>query len=216
MPSAQLSWIVDRDQQRLDRIALGYPRARTSQHFDDLIASSVEAVIIATPIRTHYPLAKAALLCGKHVMVEKPLAASTAECAELVEIAESRGLTLMVGHTFQYNAAIRYLRDIVLSGELGEVYYINSARLNLGLFHSDVNVIWDLAPHDLSILLYVLQKDPVSISARGAACIQPRVHDVAFLEVRFADNILANVHLSWLDPCKVRSVTIVGSKKMVV
>ena len=213
---AVLSWIVDRDDDRLARIGQQYPTARVSQRFEDLLSSSVEAIVLATPIRTHHALAKQALLRGKHVMVEKPLAASSSECAELTAIAESNGLTLMVGHTFEYNAAIRALRDIVASGELGEIFYIDSARLNLGLFHRDVNVIWDLAPHDLSIFCYVLQRDPISVSAHGAAHIQAGVHDVAFVDVTFPGNVIGNIHVSWLNPRKVRSVTIVGSKKMVI
>jgi predicted dehydrogenase len=213
---AVLSWVVDRDGDRLARIGQQYPAVRTSQRFEELLRSSVEAIVIATPIRTHHALAKEALLSGKHVMVEKPLAASSSECAELIDIAEARSLTLMVGHTFEYNAAIRALREIVASGELGEIFYINSARLNLGLFHRDVNVIWDLAPHDLSIFLHVLRLDPLSVSARGAAYIQAGVQDVAFIDLRFPGSIIGNVHVSWLNPCKVRSVTVVGSKKMVV
>jgi predicted dehydrogenase len=216
IPGISLRWVIDRDEHRLQRIGQQYPAVRTSTEFEDLLRSNVDAVVIATPIRTHHAIAKAALLSGKHVMIEKPLAASSAECRELIEIAEARGLTLMVGHTFEYNSSVRALRDIVASGELGEIFYIDSARLNLGLFHRDVNVIWDLAPHDLSIFLYVLQRDAVSISARGAAHIQAGVHDVAFLDLRFPGNVLGNIHVSWLNPCKTRSVTIVGSKKMVV
>jgi predicted dehydrogenase len=213
---AVLTWVVDRDGERLARIGQQYPAIRTSERFEDLLDSSIEAIVLATPVRTHHPLAKEALLRGKHVMVEKPLAASSGECAELIEIAEANGLTLMVGHTFEYNAAIRALRDIVASGELGEIFYIDSARLNLGLFHRDVNVIWDLAPHDLSIFCYVLGRDPISVSAHGAAHIQAGVHDVAFVDVTFPGNVIGNIHVSWLNPRKVRSVTIVGSKKMVV
>jgi predicted dehydrogenase len=214
--SADLSWVIDRDRARLERIGQQYPRVQISDSYDDLLNSSAEAVVIATPIRTHHALAKAALLHGKHVMVEKPLAASAAECEELIELADARGLTLMVGHTFEYNAAVRALRQIIQRGDLGDVYYIDTARLNLGLFQRDINVIWDLAPHDLSILLHVLQREPISISARGGAHIHHGVHDVVFLELRFPDNILANVHLSWLYPRKERRVTIVGSKKMLV
>jgi predicted dehydrogenase len=149
-------------------------------------------------------------------MVEKPLAATAWEAAQLVDLADERGLTLMVGHTFVYNPAINVLRDIVASGEIGEVFYVDSARLNLGLFQPDINVMWDLAPHDLSILMHVLQAKPTAVSARGKATITPGIHDVAYVELRFPENILAHVHVSWLDPCKVRRVTVVGSKKMVV
>jgi predicted dehydrogenase len=183
---------------------------------EDLLASDVDAIVVATPVRTHHSVARAALLAGKHVMVEKPLTASTIEAADLVLLAERQGKTLMAGHTFVFNAAVRTLREIVASGEIGEVYYVDAARLNLGLFQTDINVIWDLAPHDLSILLHVLQQEPVAVSARGSASITPGVEDVAYVELRFAGDLLAHLHLSWLDPCKVRRVTIVGSKKMVV
>jgi predicted dehydrogenase len=216
MADGELSWVCDMDAARLQRVRTQYPSVRTTQSFDEMLRSGVDAVVVATPIWTHYKLAKTALLAGKHVMVEKPLTANAAEAAELTEIAESRGLTLMVGHTFEYNAAVRALREIVQSGEIGEVLYVDAARLNLGLFQTKANVLWDLAPHDLSILLYVLQQDPIAVSARGSASVTPGIHDVAYVELRFPNNVLAHVHLSWLDPCKVRRVTVVGSKKMVV
>jgi predicted dehydrogenase len=215
-PKAALTWVADLDAERLGRLAAHYPSLHTTQRYDEMLASDVDAVVVATPIRTHYRLAKAALLAGKHVMVEKPLTADSREADELTRLADERGLTLMVGHTFEYNAAIRTLRDIVRSGELGRIYYVDAARLNLGLFQSDINVLWDLAPHDLSILLYVLGTDPLAVSARGSANVRPGVHDVAYLDLAFPDGVLAHLHLSWLDPCKVRRVTIVGSKKMVV
>jgi len=149
-------------------------------------------------------------------MVEKPLTADADEADELATLADQLGLTLMVGHTFQYNPAVRVLRELVASGELGEIYYVDAARLNLGMFQHDINVLWDLAPHDISILLDVLNCDPTALSARGGASVRPDVHDVAYLELRFPGEILAHVHVSWLDPCKVRRVTVVGSKKMVV
>jgi predicted dehydrogenase len=216
MADADLTWVSDLDATRLQRVKSQYPALQTTNSFDEMLRSDVDAVVVATPIWTHYRLAKAALLAGKHVMVEKPLTNSAVEAEELTQLAESLGLTLMVGHTFVYNGAVRALRDIVASGEIGEVYYVDAARLNLGLFQTKTNVLWDLAPHDLSILLYVLERDPIAVSARGSASVTPGVHDVAYLEVRFPDSLLAHVHLSWLDPCKVRRVTIVGSKKMVV
>jgi predicted dehydrogenase len=216
MSDVRLAGIVELDPTRLQRIKTQHPSIQATPDFEEFLRTDVEAVAIATPIRTHYRLARAALLAGKHVMVEKPLTASAAEADELVQLAERRGLTLMVGHTFAFNPAVRALREIVASGELGDVYYVDTARLNLGLFQTDVNVLWDLAPHDLSILLYVLQREPLSVSARGSANVTPGVHDVVYTELRFPDNIMAHIHLSWLDPCKVRRVTIVGSKKMVV
>lgn len=216
MADAGLEWVADLDGARLAKVRVQYPGLRTATDYAEMLRSDIDAVVVATPIRTHYKLAKAALLAGKHVMVEKPLTANSAEGEDLVRIAEERGLTLMVGHTFEYNPAIRALREIVASGELGEVYYVDAARLNLGLFQPDINVMWDLAPHDLSILMYVLQSEPLAVSARGVSRIRAGIHDVAYMEMRFPDNILAHVHLSWLDPCKVRRLTIVGSRKMVV
>ena len=216
MPEASLDWVIDRDLERLQRVRSDYHQVRTSMDAQELLDSDVEAVVIATPIRTHYSLARAALLAGKHVLVEKPLTSSSDEALELIQIADDRGLTLMVGHTFEYNAAIRALRDIVASGELGEIYYVDAARLNLGLFQRDINVMWDLAPHDLSILLYVLGQNPIEVSARGTSNVRSGIHDVAYIELRFPGELMAHLHVSWLDPCKVRRVTIVGSKKMVV
>jgi len=216
IPSAALGWVVDRDPERLERVGTNYPALRTTTDYEEMLRSDVEAVVIATPIRSHFALARAALLAGKHVLVEKPLTASSSEAHMLTEIAESRELTLMVGHTFEYNAAIRRLRDVVVSGDLGDILYVDSARLNLGRFQADINVLWDLAPHDLSILLYVLGLDPIEVSARGSASVRRGIHDVAYLDVRFPGNILAHMHFSWLDPCKVRRITIVGSKQMVV
>ena len=172
-PQAALTWVADLDAERLARLRRELPGAAVTQNYDEMLASDIDAVVVATPIRTHYRLAKAALLAGKHVMVEKPLTANSREADELTRLAEERGLTLMVGHTFEYNAAIRALRNIVRSGELGRIYYVDSARLNLGLFQSDINVVWDLAPHDLSILLYVLGMDPLAVSARGSANVRP-------------------------------------------
>src|SRR5688572_10909164 len=169
MPDCEMAWVADRSEAALERVRAQYPGTRTTREVDDVLASDVDAVVVATPVRTHHALARAALLAGKHVMAEKPLTASAAEAADLVALAERRGITLMAGHTFVYNAAVRALREIVASGEIGEVYYVDAARLNLGLFQTDINVIWDLAPHDLSILLYVLQQDPVAVSARGSA-----------------------------------------------
>jgi predicted dehydrogenase len=216
MPEVELAYVVDLDPVRLAGVVARHPGVEVSASLDEMLRTDVEAVVIATPIRTHFRLAKQALLMGKHVLVEKPLAATGAEAQELVELAEQRGLTLMVGHTFQYNPAIRALADIVASGDIGDVFYVDMARLNLGLFKSDINVIWDLAPHDLSILLQVLRADPIAVSARGSANVTPGVQDIAYVEVVFPNNIIANIQLSWLDPCKVRRVTVVGSKKMVV
>jgi len=169
-------------------------------------------------VSTHYALAMEALRAGKHVLVEKPLADSVVHAMEIAEYAEHRGLAAMVGHTFQYNPAVNVVRDLIASGELGQVYYVNATRVNLGLLQPDINVMWDLAPHDISILLHILGSEPFQVSAAGQVYVQKRkrIHEVAYLTLYFPNGILANVHVSWLDPVKQRSVTVVGSKKMLV
>jgi predicted dehydrogenase len=217
LQGARVTMVVDLDPERLAVTRSQYPGVRLSTDYQEaLLSQDVDALVVATPVSTHFRFAREALLAGKHVLVEKPIAASSAEAEHLVEIAERRDRVLMVGHTFLFNPAVRVLRDLVRSGELGEVYYAHTQRLNLGLFQRDINVMWDLAPHDLSILMYVLGMDPVAVSAHGSACIQPRIEDVAYLNVAFVTGVRAEIHVSWLDPSKVRRVTIVGSKKMAV
>ncbi|MDP2727414.1 MAG: Gfo/Idh/MocA family oxidoreductase, partial [Dehalococcoidia bacterium] len=167
------------------------------------------------PVSSHFRIASDCLRRDKHVLVEKPLVSNSQQGESLIEEAEKRGLVLMVGHTFEHNPAVEMLRELVLGGELGDVYYVNATRVNLGIFRKDINVMWDLASHDLSILLYTLGVCPDAVSAKGSAFVQPGIHDVAYLTLRFG-HTMAHVHVSWLDPCKVRTVTIVGSKKMVV
>jgi predicted dehydrogenase len=176
----------------------------------------LDAVVISTPPKTHFRIAKDCLLQGLNVLVEKPMTLNSRDAEELIELADKKGLTLMVGHTFEYDSAMQRMKEYIEDEELGQLYYIDTARLNLGLFQRDSNVIWDLAPHDISILLYLLDKQPVSVSAQGMPCVIPGVYDVAYLSLVFPDNLTAFVHVSWLDPCKVRRVTVVGSKKMAV
>lgn len=177
----------------------------------------VDALVIAAPIKRHYELAMAAICAGKHVLVEKPLASTSGQCEELIGAANDHGVTLMVGHTFEYNPAVRKLRDILRAGELGELAYIDTARLNLGIYRDDVNVVWDLAPHDISIMNYLLGSGPTSVSAWGRAHRPSGREDVACLQLEYEDpDVAAYVRVSWLDPCKVRRVTLVGSDKMVV
>jgi predicted dehydrogenase len=172
---------------------------------------------VATPAASHYLLAKQALESNKHVFVEKPLATSTREADELIRLAADRSLTLMAGHTFIYNAAVRYAKKLLDEGELGQVYYIYSQRLNLGQVRSDVNAWWNLAPHDVSILLHLMNDElPVSVSATGVSYIQPGIEDVVFATLKWESGITAHIHVSWLDPSKVRKMTFVGSRKMVV
>ncbi len=216
IPDAAMTMVCDLEEDRLTHIKELYPAVRATKDYREVLASDVDAVAIATPIPTHHQLAKEALLAGKHVLVEKPLTANSEQAEELVELAAQTGLTLMVGHTFEYNPAVEYLRRLVASGEMGRIYYINATRVNLGIFQPDINVVWDLAPHDVSILMFILGMVPVNVSARGGSYVQRRIHDVAYLTLHFPDEILADVRVSWLDPCKIRRITVVGSKKMVV
>lgn len=216
MPNAELIGVADAKPERLEFVKRHYPEVRLFSSHTQLLETDVEAVVVATPIHTHHTLAKEALLAGKHVMVEKPLAASVAEAMELIQIGQARQRIVMVGHTFLYNPAVQELRRLVGDGELGRIYYVDAARLNLGLFQRRANVMWDLAPHDISILMYVLGTTPVAVSARGSMCVQDDVHDVAYLEMLFESGVSAHVHVSWLDPAKVRRITVVGDKKMAV
>lgn len=184
--------------------------------YRDLFNLKLDAVIISTPPKTHYEIAKDCLMHGLHVLVEKPMTLNSKHAEELIELAARKNLTLMVGHTFEYNSAVAAMKQYIDSKELGELYYIDTARLNLGLFQRDSNVLWDLAPHDISILLYLLGESPISVSAQGMPCVFEGIYDVAYLSLNFPGNLTAYVHVSWLDPCKVRRVTVVGSKKMAV
>jgi predicted dehydrogenase len=216
LPEAELYAVCDLDPTRLQEVGEQYPDVQVTTDYAGMLAGAVEAVAIATPVNTHYPLVKMALQAGKHVIVEKPLTTNVPQAAELVALAEARGLMLMVGHTFLFEPAVEALRDLIRRGDLGDVWHITTRRLNLGLFRPDVNVLWDLAPHDLSILLEVLGSEPIAVSARGACHVQPGIQDVAYVELRFPGDVMAHVHVSWLDPGKVRRMTVVGSQKMAV
>jgi predicted dehydrogenase len=176
----------------------------------------LDGIVISTPPSSHFPIAMDCLDNGMNILVEKPLALSSQDAEALIEKADAKGLTLMVGHTFEYNSGIQKLRDYINAGELGDIYYLDTARLNLGLYQRDTNVLWDLAVHDISILLYLLEENPLFVSAQGMRSISQEICDVAYLNIVFPDNVIAHVHVSWLDPCKVRRVTVVGSKKMAV
>jgi predicted dehydrogenase len=194
-----------------------YPEVEGHTDFAHVLnGAGLDAVVIATPVRFHYKMAKASLLAGKHTFIEKPMAASSAECEELNAIAEEKGLVLMVGHTFLYSPAVRKIKEIVDWGDIGEIRYISSRRLNLGLFQKDINVAWDLAPHDISIILYILGESPTSVNCRGDAHITPGIEDVTNMCLSFRRNRSAMIQSSWLDPRKVREMTIVGSKRMIV
>jgi predicted dehydrogenase len=197
-------------------LAASFPGLAT---FPDLRSAegAVDAVILATPPATHAPLGLEAMGAGMHVMVEKPLATTPEDARRLIETAERNGLTLMVGHTFEYNPAVLQLRDLIRSGELGEIFYIDSARLNLGLYQSDVSVLWDLAPHDISITNLLLDSRPTRVDAWGSRHAHDTLEDVAYLRLDYGDaGVTTQIHVSWLDPAKVRRVTVVGSEKMAV
>lgn len=206
----------DIDPTKLEKIACQYPTVRPVSSFDELLASEVDAVAIATPISTHYELAQRALEAGKHVMVEKPLAHRSALARNLVRTAEDRGLVLLTGHTFIYSPPVRKVKQLIESGELGDVHYISLSRVNLGLYQKDVDVIWDLAVHDISILLYWLGESPTRGASFGRACVQGDKRDVAFLWLEFQSGVIASIEASWLSPQKMRRTCIVGSRKMVV
>ncbi|MFH1313607.1 MAG: Gfo/Idh/MocA family oxidoreductase [Candidatus Eisenbacteria bacterium] len=217
LPISKVKYCSDLDASRLKHMKALYPNVTTTNRFEDLIDDpEVDAVAIATPVSTHHPIAKACLEGGKHVLLEKPLAASIAEAESLIETADRNKRVLFTGHTFVYNAAVQKMRDLVEAGELGETFYISSIRVNLGLFQEDINVIWDLAPHDISILNHILGCEPVTVSTFAKSYIRPGIEDVAFIALQYPRGIVGHIHVSWLDPCKIRRTTLVGSKKMLV
>ncbi len=214
--ATELAAVCDLTEDARARAERLHPTTRVTGDWQSVLDDpEVEAVVVALPIALHHRFALEALEAGKHVLVEKPLASSVAECDELIAAAERTGLVLMAGHTFEYNAAVETVRDYLASGELGEPYYVSMRRTNLGIVRSDANAMWSLAPHDISILCFWLDSTPVSVSATGVAQLQPGIHDVVFMSVLFESGVLGHVHCSWLDPNKVREATVVGSRKMV-
>lgn len=215
MPNSAMRFVADLDAGRLAQAGRAFSGPRLTKDARELFASdTLDAVIIATPVNSHFTLAKQALLAGKHVFVEKPLAVTVEEVEDLVALARERGLVLMVGYTFLYHASVRELRRLIEKGELGKLYYIDAQRLNLGQYRPDVNVIWDLAPHDLSMLRYLLDADPISVRADGVSHVKPGTEDVAYIHLRYPDGLFAHLQVSWLHPTKVRRFTLVGNRKM--
>jgi predicted dehydrogenase len=213
---AAVTMIADTDTRRLASSELNPWGSSTTAQVSDVFHSDVEGVVVATPARTHFRLAKEALLHGKHVLVEKPLTDSLAEAEELVSLAEEQGRILMVGHTFEYSPAVNELRKLIRSGDLGRIYSIEAERVNLGLFRNDTNVIWDLAPHDVSILLYLLGRQPDRINVQAHAHLQPGIHDTAHIDLVFDGGVTTHIHVSWLHPQKIRRVTVIGDLRMAV
>ena len=216
-PRAELAWLCDRAPDVLAATAMRHPQARTTGSYDDLLDDpDLDAVAIVTPVSTHYELAVAALEAGKHVLVEKPLAASSTQAGDLIDLATERGLVLLPGHTFLYSPPVLKVKELLDAGELGDIYFISLSRVNLGLHQPDVSVVWDLAPHDLSILSFWLGGMPTEVSAFTRSCVFPETPDVAFVNLRFGTGTIAHLELSWLSPVKLRRTSIVGSEKMVV
>lgn len=217
LPDAELVAVCDLREDLLQKIGLRYPSVMTTPSFDELLKDErIEAILIATPVSTHFPLASRAIRAGKHVFVEKPLAVSSAEVLELIELADEHEQLVMPGHTFLYSPPVNTIRELIGEGELGEIYFISTSRVNLGLHQSDVSVTWDLGPHDFSILRYWLDQTPTHVTALSRGCVIPNVPDVAFINMEFGSKTIAHVELSWLAPSKLRRTTIVGSEKMVV
>ncbi|MFC1525515.1 Gfo/Idh/MocA family protein [Candidatus Latescibacterota bacterium] len=209
--------VCDAAESRLELVGRNYPGLRLGTDVQDLLgAPDVDAIAIATPAGTHFQLARQVLMAGKSAFVEKPLAMTSTECEELIDLADRRGCTLMVGHTFEFNAAVEYVEDQIHGGHLGRLYYIYSQRLNLGVVRQDVNALWNLAPHDVSMALRWLGKEPVAVDARGYTYLQDGIEDVVYLNLEFDDGVAVHIHVSWLDPGKVRRTTVVGSRKMIV
>ena len=215
--TAQLRWICDLDQARLASMSRRYPFAKTASDYRRLLDDNeLKAVSIVTPVATHYEIAKQFLHAGKHVLIEKPMTATVGEAEELIELAEQNALTLMVDHTFIYTGAVRKMKELVASGQLGDLLYLDSVRINLGLFQRDINVLWDLAPHDLSIMDYLIEHQPLAITALGSCHIESGIENIAYLVLLFPNDFIAHFHFNWLAPVKIRRTLIAGSSKMIL
>ena len=215
--AAELRWICDIDEARLAAMRRRYPAAQSTSDYQKVLSDpQLDAVAVVTPVATHFQITKEALLAGKHVLVEKPLTATSREAETLIELAEGNKCTLMVDHTFVYTGAVRKMKEIVAGGELGALLYFDSVRINLGLFQHDINVLWDLAPHDLSIMDYLIERQPDSVSALGSCHIEQGIENIAYLMMHFPDDFIAHFHFNWLAPVKIRRTLIAGSRKMIL
>lgn len=212
-----LAMICDADPQRLARVGKLYPGATLTTSFQDVLDSSaVDAVVIATPARTHHAMTGQALAAGKHVLVEKPLAVTSPQCQDLISLAKQQGLVLMVGHTFLYNPALLMVKELSQPEYLGDLFYLYSHRVNLGRVQTDVNALWSIAPHDISIALFLVGQPPEKVSAQGAYYLSNQIEDVVFITLTFPGGVMGHIHVSWIDPSKTRKVTVVGSEKMII
>ncbi len=216
-PATDVKMCSDLKKERLTYIESLYPAIKTTRKGEDIIkCSEIDLVTICTPVFSHYELARKALEAGKHVLIEKPMTASAAESEELINLAEQKGLRIFVDHTFIFTGAVRKIKELIDKGELGDLYYFDSTRVNLGLFQHDVNVLWDLAPHDISIMHYLLKEDPECVVATGADHLGSGIESVAYLTVFFPNNMIAHINTNWLSPVKIRQTLIAGKKKMIV
>ena len=216
-PGARVVAISDADEKSLQRAAASYPGIRTERACDRLICSKdIDVVAIVTPVSSHFDIARKALANGKHIFIEKPFTASVAEAEKLIELAERRNLKIMVDHTFLFTGAVKKIKELIDDGILGDLYYFDSIRVNLGLFQKDVNVVWDLAPHDLSIMDHLLRMEPVAVTATGIAHFRNDLEDVAYITIYFPGNVIAHLNVNWLSPVKIRTTLIGGQKKMLV
>ena len=217
MEEAQIVSVCDQDNAPLEKIRKQYPQIKIVKSFRSILDDAkIKAVIIATPASTHYELVKQSLKAGKHVLVEKPLALSVTEAKELVRLVQSQKRILMIGHTFLYNPAIRKMKEYMAKGTLGKIYYLQAIRTHLGLIRSDVSSVWDLAPHDVSIFSYLLDREPAKVSAVGVSHLKKNLQDVAFVNLFYDSNILGNIHISWVDSNKLRQVAVIGSKARIL
>jgi len=216
-PDASLLWACDRDEKRLSQVMSQYPGVKKAGDINSFLRDkNVDAVAVATPVNTHYPIAKACLESGKHVLLEKPLASSVQQGEELVLLARKKGLQLMIDHTFCYTGVVHKMKEFIDSGVLGELLYFDSVRINLGLFQQDINVVWDLAPHDLSILDFLIGEEPTSVSAQGVCHAGNSLENIAYVTLGYGTSFISHLHLNWLSPVKIRKTIIGGSEKMLV
>jgi predicted dehydrogenase len=216
-PATSVSYVCDLDQSRLGILKSKNPHIKTTTNYRDVLKDdNVHLLAISTPVSTHYKLARDALRAGKHVLIEKPMTSSVSQAERLVELAEKNNLILFVDHTFVYTGAVKNIRALISSGKIGDLYYFDSVRVNLGLFQHDINVIWDLAPHDFSVMDYLVSEKPAFVSATGAGRVNGKIEDIAYVSVKFPNGLIAHFHVNWMSPVKIRRIIIGGSKKMIV
>jgi predicted dehydrogenase len=217
LSDCEVKRVCDLDSSRLEHMRKLFCKVETTTNFDDVINDpQIDAVAIATPVRHHYEMAKKCLQAKKHTLIEKPMASSSEECKKIIELSQKHNRVLMVGHTYVYSPAVRKIKEIVCADDLGKIFYISSRRLNLGLFKTEINVVWDLAPHDISITLFVLNEIPISVNCQGNANVNHKIEDVTNMTIAFSNGVVATIRNSWLDPYKVREMTFVGSTQMLV